>query len=112
MFLLLQNKLVLCLAIAALAGCTNDLKENFGRPSIFTMRPAALSNLPNDDSSYSQGLRDGCNTALRVIGVGPMATSYDDSYYDINRGITDQDYYKGRTTGFNYCTYYQDPDPL
>jgi len=95
-----------------LSACENDLKEYFGRPGMLTMRPAGLDNLPDDDSSYSQGLRDGCNTALGTNAAGPMSATYADTYYDINRGITDQDYYKGRTTGFNYCTYYTDPEPL
>ncbi len=76
------------------------------------MRPLFMSDMPSDNSSYSQGLRDGCNTAIGTIGTGPMASSYDEFYYDVNRGITDQDYYKGRVTGYNYCTYYLDPDPL
>lgn len=76
------------------------------------MRPMGLDNLPSDDSSYSQGLRDGCNTALGSNGVGPMSASYADMYMDVNRNVNDTDYYKGRTLGFNYCTYYTDPDPL
>lgn len=79
---------------------------------MFTMRPAHLGKMPQGDDSYSQGVRDGCNTAISVVGAGPMQSGYEDTYYDFDKTISDPEYYKGRTVGFNYCTYYQDPDPM
>ncbi len=98
--------------VIALSSCNNDLKEYFGRPGAFTLRPAYLGEMPQGDDSYSQGMRDGCNTSIAVVGVGPMASMYDESYVDYDRVMVDTDYHKGVTMGFNYCTYYQDVDPL
>ncbi len=95
-----------------ISSCTNDLKEYYGREGDLTMRPSYMGDMPNGDDPYSQGVRDGCNTAIATIGTGPMAASYDPMYYDFDKSITDSEYYKGRTTGFNYCTFYQDPDPF
>ncbi len=104
--------LTLIFAMILLSSCiNNDLKEYYGKESALTMRPAYLGEMPQGDDSYSKGVRDGCNTSIAVVGTGPMAEQYDDIYYDFDK-TNDQDYYRGRTLGFNYCTYYQDPDPL
>jgi len=100
------------LAGMVLSSCTNDLKQYYGRPGAMTMRPAHMGDMPNGDDSYSQGVRDGCNTAISVVGTGIMQTTYDQTYYDFDKSIKDPDYYKGRRLGFDYCTYYQDPDPI
>jgi hypothetical protein len=90
----------------------NDLEDYYGREGMFTMRPAFMGKMPQGDDSYSQGMRDGCNTAIALIGTGPMASSYEVSYQDVNRTTSDRDYSKGYDLGQNYCTYYQDVDPL
>lgn len=110
----IHRNFYLVFAVLFLSSCDtdNDLKEYYGRPGMFTLRPAHLGEMPNGDDSYSQGVRDGCNTAIAIVGTGPMADMYENTYYDTNKSIEDSDYYKGRTLGFNYCTYYQDPDPI
>lgn len=89
-----------------------DLAEHYGIHSVWTPRPSYLGQLPNDDSDYSQGIRDGCNTAISVVGSGVPGQFYDDTYFDIDKSVNNQDYYRGRVTGFNYCTYFIDPDPF
>lgn len=105
--------LMVFLCLAALTSCWKvDLKENFGREGMMTPRPHRMGQMPQGDDPYSQGVRDGCNTAIGVLGTGPITTMYDDIYYDFDKTVNDSDYYKGRTLGFNYCSYYQDPDPF
>ncbi len=101
-------------SVLIISSCSTktDLKEYYGREGPWTMRPAHLGQMPQGNDSYSQGVRDGCNTAISVVGSGPMASMYDDTYYDFDKSISDADYYKGRTLGFNYCTFYEDPDPM
>ena len=105
--------LVLSLAVISISSCMkNDLKKYYGRPGTFTMQPPYMGQMPNGDDSYSQGMRDGCNTSVPILGAGPMASMYESSYYDPNRAVEDKDYAKGFDLGFNYCSYYQDVDPL
>lgn len=106
------TKLIVFSFAVIVSSCSNDLKEYYGREGMFTMRPAYMAKMPQGNDSYSQGMRDGCNTAIAAVGTGPMAAQYDDIYYDFDKSLNDSDYYKGRNTGFNYCTFYQDPDPF
>lgn len=100
-------------AAGFLSSCqSNDLKEYYGREGDLTMRPAFMGKMPQGDDSYSQGVRDGCNTALAVVAVGPMATQYDESYIDFDKTLSDSDYYKGKNLGYNYCGYFTDVDPI
>jgi hypothetical protein len=100
------------LFLMLLTSCELDLKKYYGREGMFTPRPDQLEKMPQGNDPYSKGVRDGCNTAMSVVGTGPMAGMYEDSYYDFEKTLKDSDYYRGRTTGFNYCTYYQDVDPF
>ena len=107
------NIFVIFFSVIFLSSCwKNDLKEYYGREGSWTIRPAHMGEMPQGNDSYSQGVRDGCNTAISVVGSGPMTTQYEDTYYDFDKSIKDPEYYKGRTVGFNYCTYFQDPDPI
>ncbi len=105
------NTLIL-VSLLVLTSCENDLKENFGRHGPLTPGPFFMKGIPQGDDDYSQGFRDGCNTGHGIIGTGMMSATYDDTYYDIDKSIENNDYYKGRTIGFNYCTYYNDVNPL
>lgn len=112
MFIGSRNIIVNGLFLLALQACSNDLKEYHGRHGMFTPAPFAIGQIPQGDDDYSQGFRDGCNTAYGIMGTGMLSSSYDSNYYDYEKSITNNDYYKGRTIGFNYCTYYLDNDPL
>lgn len=90
----------------------NDLNEYFGREGMMTPRPYRLDGIPQGDDSYSQGFRDGCNTAMGVVGSGLLNSMYESSYIDANRVVSDEDYNQGKTLGFNYCTFHLDVDPL
>lgn len=102
---------IICLV--STASCwKNDLTEYFGRHGMMTPAPYRLEGIPQGDDSYSQGFRDGCNTAMSVIGSGMLNSMYEDSYIDANRVVEDENYNQGKTLGFNYCTYHLDVDPL
>ena len=103
-------------ALLLMTACGNpittamDYNVTKGKLMFWTPEPLWIEDLPDGDDSYCQGFRDGCNTAVGIIGSGllrmhPFA-------YDINRGIEDRDYYRGQRTGYNYCTYYVDSEPL
>ncbi len=81
-----------------------------GKFTFSTSTPYGMRGLPDGDDSYSQGIRDGCHQALGTTGVGVLRSH--GFAYDPNKGIQDKDYYRGYLTGHNYCTFYQDPDPL
>ncbi|MDX1949934.1 MAG: hypothetical protein SFT90_05485 [Rickettsiales bacterium] len=74
--------------------------------------PMFMGELPADNSPYSVGFRDGCNSAIATIGIGNIKTSRDQIYIDANRKTTDEEYHKGWNLGHNYCTYYIDVDPI
>ncbi len=78
--------------------------------SFWTPRPAFLQGLPTDDSSYSQGVRDGCTQAVGIGGEG--LTRIYGFAYDVNRGIEDREYYRGYVIGQNHCTYFNNVEPL
>lgn len=61
-------------------------------------------------ASYDQGFRDGCNTSLGITGSGLLRNH--GFSYDVNRGIEDQEYYKGYRIGTIACVYYVDYDIL
>lgn len=94
-----------------LSGCAGDLAEYFGRHGMLTPEPAGLADMPQGDDDYSQGFRDGCNTAISITGSGFLST-YDPIFYDFDKSLSSPEYYRGRTVGKNYCMYYVDNNPL
>jgi len=92
-------------------GKTNFIDED-GRLGAFTPKPLLMGELPQGDDDYSQGFRDGCNTAISILGTGFQSTMFEDIYYDFDKILESSDYFKGKTIGFDYCTYFIDVDPL
>lgn len=101
----------LCL-IFICASCKTDLKEYYGRHGTFTPAPMYFEGMPEGDDEYSQGFRDGCNTAFRTVGTGLLSVMYDDTYYDFDKILDSDDYYKGMSLGMSYCTNHLDTDPF
>lgn len=103
---------VLIACAMMVSSCASDLKEYFGRHGPFTPAPFLIGDMPDGDDDYSQGFRDGCNTSHSIIGTALMSATYDDIYYDVEKSIKSDEYYKGRTIGHNYCNYYNDTNPI
>lgn len=106
--------LLLLVTINTLSGCYNPMDDSDygitkGKHHFWTPAPPWLR-IPEGDDSYSQGVRDGCNTFLET--VGETGLKMHNFAYDVNRGIEDRDYYIGFRMGMDYCTYYVDVDPL
>lgn len=59
--------------------------------------------MPEGDDDFSVGFRDGCQTGSGIIGESVMRV-YGMSY-DVEKGIENQQYYKGYKTGFNTCVF-------
>jgi hypothetical protein len=109
----MRNFFTVSLFVMALSACGNDNLDLFeGRHGIWTPRPMYFSHLPQGGDAYSQGVRDGCNSANSTVGSAMMRTNYEDIYLDVDRTIKDSDYNRGWSMGHNYCTYFNDVDPI
>lgn len=75
----------------------------------FSPMPFYLRDIPQDDSSFSVGFRDGCNTYIAFSGSG--LTQMRDFTYDIDRSLKDRQYAAGFREGANLCLYYSDTRP-
>jgi hypothetical protein len=75
----------------------------------FSPMPFYLRNIPEDNSSYSIGFRDGCNTYLGFAGSGLIQNR--GFTYDIERSLKDRPYAAGFREGANLCLYYTDTRP-
>ena len=85
--------------------------DDAGRHHFLTPAPLFMPDLPDGDDSYSQGCRDGCHTALGVVGSGMVRAAHDFEM-DVTRAIEDKMYYKGYKDCESYCVYYTDYNPL
>lgn len=74
--------------------------------------PFFMGEVPADNSAYSVGFREGCNTAFHGVGIGGVKSMRDEIQLDTDRKVNDPNYHKGWNTGQNYCTYYLDVDPI
>jgi len=73
----------------------------------FAPTPMFMRNIPDGNDSYSKGFRDGCNTYLGIIGVGPVQLhGYE---IDNTQVLEDATYNKGISDGRQYCTHFLDP---
>lgn len=106
-----MNYTIAIVVLVILSACAQDYSLTQGRHAFWTPEPLFMANLPDGDDSYSQGFRDGCNTAIGSTGSAMLRSAHDIAF-DVNRGIEDRDYYRGYRIGNNYCTYYVDSDPL
>lgn len=94
---------VLLIMMMALSGCLTFRED--GKLTRFT--PQALYvTTPGDDSEFTVGFRHGCNTALGIMGSGMLR--FHGFEYDINRGIENQEYYRGYRAGTDACVYHVD----
>ena len=96
------------LLLGVLTGCA-DTYQNYGRHSMWTPKPLFLT-MPEGDDSYSIGFRDGCNTMIGAIGSAMLRNH--NVAYDPNRGLQDNEYYRGYAIGRSHCTYFIDNSPL
>jgi hypothetical protein len=109
----MRNFFTLGLFLLVTTSCGTDKLEYYeGRHGMWTPKPMYFGYLPQGSDSYSQGVRDGCNSALSTITQGLQRSNYEDIYMDVNRNIAEDEYNKGWTNGHNYCTQYNDTDPI
>jgi len=74
--------------------------------TIFQPNRMFLRDLPKGNDSYSQGMRDGCQTFVGIIGAGALRLLPEkiDGY----RLSSDPGYLRGFNDGGSYCTHYLD----
>lgn len=75
----------------------------------FSPMPFFMRDIPQDNSSFSTGFRDGCNTYLGFAGSGLVQMR--GFTYDIERSLNDRQYAAGFREGANLCLYYTDTRP-
>ena len=97
-------RLILCLILLfSLSGClvfNPDGKLSWATPQ------GLMVTTPEDDDDFSLGFRHGCNTALGIMGSGMLR--FHGFEYDINKGIENQEYYRGYRMGTDSCVYHVD----
>lgn len=102
------------LASLVLSACSTFTNED-GSWNAMTPRPLFLRNIPEEDDSFSQGFRDGCNDSMGLSGYGglrfheirwgdsitnPIKYEYN---YNAIRAMEDDQYSLGFGHGFSYC---------
>lgn len=99
--------------LIALAGCTPSKMFNVKTamtPDTNLLAPGRLfmRGLPQGSDSYSQGIRDGCETFMGIVGSGALRLL--PSKIDGFRLTEDPAYARGFVDGQTYCTHYMDWD--
>ena len=95
--------IMLLIVFVSVSGCVTfnpDGKLSWSTPQ------GLLVTTPDGDDDFSIGFRHGCNTALGIMGSGFLRLHGFE--YDINRGIENQEYYRGYRHGTDACVYHVD----
>ena len=101
------------LVLLGLLGCTPSKMMNIKTSvspgdNLFAPGRLFMRGLPQGDDSYSQGIRDGCETFLGIVGSGTLRLL--PSKIDGFRLTEDPAYARGYVDGQTYCTHYLDWD--
>jgi hypothetical protein len=81
------------------------LLDDEGHEGSFSPKPLFLKNLPQDESPYSMGFRDGCHNFIGQNGFGIMRM-YDRPPNPDDSLITNALYQQGYKQGDRYCGVY------
>ncbi|MET0155140.1 MAG: hypothetical protein ABW189_03425 [Rickettsiales bacterium] len=72
-------------------------------------RRVLLYGAPTGGDAFSRGWRDGCDTALAIVGSGTLRLVGDKTNASYARRLsTDSAYEKGAEMGGNYCAHFLD----
>ncbi len=83
-----------------LSGCAVSQKD--GKISWFSPRDLMIV-MPEDNSDYSVGFRQGCNTGVGIMGRGLLKIYGFE--YDVKRALESEEYYAGFHQGMDVCVY-------
>jgi hypothetical protein len=97
-------KILAILAILLLSACVT-LVDDEGHEGSFSPRPMFMKGLPQDESPYSMGFRDGCYNFIGQNGYGAMR-EYDRPPNPDNNLIINPLYQQGYKQGDRYCGVY------
>jgi len=64
-------------------------------------RPFGMSGLPETDTEYGKGFREGCAAGLKAVSIGLMGDMK--TKFDGQKMIEYQDYSTGWSDGYDYC---------
>ena len=99
-----MKKIFIISLIFSLNACVTLLDE-FGHPGSFSPKPLFLRNIPQDESNYSTGFRDGCYNIIGQTGYG-MSRYYDRPANPYHELLDDPLYHKGYRSGDRHCSVY------
>lgn len=100
--------LFLCLLQGCYAGQGIGLKDPLQTDTGLLTPNRPFIHMPKGNDSYSQGVRDGCQTYMGIMGAGPLRML--DTKIDGYRMTDDPDYLRGYVDGSDYCTFALDWD--
>jgi hypothetical protein len=100
-----MKRIFMTFLLLALGGCAVTLLDPDGNPGAFSPKPLFLKNLPQDDSNYSKGFRDGCYNFIGQTGDG--FNRYYDRPARVDDNLLEDDLYQqGYSYGDRYCSVY------
>lgn len=90
------------------AGQNVGLKDPLQNTSGLLAPNRPFIHMPKGEDAYSQGVRDGCQTYMGIMGSGTLRTL--DPKIDGYRMSKDPEYLRGYVDGGEYCTFALDWD--
>lgn len=96
-------KIAVVITALVLSSCVTLLDDE-GHEGSFSPRPLFLKNIPQDESNYSMGFRDGCYNFIGQNGYG-LHREYDRPPRSDSL-LTDRLYQEGYSHGDRYCGVY------
>ena len=98
-------RIFLILILLVLSSCAFTLLDADSRSGSFSPKPLFLKNIPQDDSNFSLGFRDGCYNFIGQVGDG-FNRYYDRPARDDDGLLEDDFYQQGYSYGDRYCSVY------
>jgi len=102
-----MKKLILIVIIALLASACTTTDEQ-GHPGAFSPKPMFMSGVPQDETTFSRGFRDGCYNYIGQTGFGMMRIY--SRAPDPQLVVSDKMYSQGYVMGDRYCSVYVNRD--
>ena len=107
-----MNKIKCLTIISAISLLSSCVTEAWTMPKSWNWgnlpRPYMARGLPDDDSDYSKGFRDGCKSVLSMVAEGMVRNVKDE--YDGWLLTRNRVYATGFVDGEEHCTYIYDWD--
>ena len=108
----IRKFLYVCMAQPVLSGCFAGqgtwIKDPIQTDAGLLAPNRPFIHMPKGDDSYNEGVRDGCQTYMGILGSGTLRNL--ETKMDGYRLTEDQEYLRGYVDGSSYCTFALDWD--